>query len=113
MDITLPRGDIKHIKFSVTNRDGTKVVDFDEIYFTVKKDFKQIDYLIQKRLSQNTIKKGEDDYFYFTIEPSDTDNLKYGSYVFDIELVKDNSIKQTTVGMLIVTNEVTFINNEG
>ena len=113
MEITLPRGDIKNINFSVNRKDGSKETDFDEIYFTVKKDFNQNEYLIQKRLSQSDITLGADNYYHFTLRSNDTDSLRYGNYVFDIELIKGDIIKQTSVGMLNITSEVTFSNNEG
>jgi hypothetical protein len=113
MDITLPRGDIKNIKFLVNRKDGSKATDFDEIYFTVKKDFNQSEYVIQKKLTQGDITLGTDNYYHFTLHPNDTDSLRYGNYVFDIELVKGDIIKQTSVGMLTITSEVTFSNNEG
>ena len=48
----------------------------------------------------------------FNIEPEDTDNLDYGTYVFDIELIKTGEIKQTSVGQFTLTSEVTFAENE-
>ena len=48
----------------------------------------------------------------FRIDPEDTDNLKIGSYAFDIELVYGDAIKQTTVGTLEITPEVTYAVNE-
>lgn len=112
MNITLPRGDIKHISFTVKDKNGESKTDFDEIYFTVKRDFMQTEYLLQKKLSDSSITL-EDTAYRFTLESNDTDSFRYGSYVFDIELVKGNVIKQTTVGILTITNEVTFKNNEG
>lgn len=112
MEISLPRGDIRNIKFQVTDN-GEPYIDFDEVYFTVKKDYKTSDTLIQKKLSDETIHLDRTTgYFSFRFEPEDTEDLAYKTYVFDIEVVKGTIIKQTTLGNLIITPEVTFPANE-
>lgn len=113
MNITMPRGDIRPVRFTVYNQDGTESnIAFDEIYFTVKKKYTDNDYIFQKRLTAGTIEAVEDGGYQFVIESEDTDNLRIGNYVFDIELVQGTEIKQTTVGTLVLTNEVTFVTNE-
>lgn len=118
LSIIMPRGDVRPVKFEVVESDGeTKTdIEFDDIYFTVKKNFTDAKFKFQKRLSDGTITKGEDEYYHFTIEADDTNPLPFGSYVFDIELVKNNlmspEIKQTTVGGLILTDESTHARNE-
>ena len=108
--ITMPRGDMRSVSFSVA-MEGSPTVDFDEIYFTVKKNTKTDDIIFQKKLSDNTIIL-DNNKFIFTIEPEDTDGQKYGTYACDIELVKTGAIKQTSIGELILTEEVTFASNE-
>lgn len=110
LNISMPRGDIKNISISITS-DDEPYVDLDEIYFTVKKNYNEKEALFQKKLSNGTITR-DGNKFLFRILPDDTESLKYGDYVFDVELVKGNSIKQTTVGKLRITNEVTFSENE-
>lgn len=69
--------------------------------------------MFQKRLSNEDIVKKEDGYYHFAIMPSDTDGLLYGEYVFDIEIYnKEPFIKQTILGTLKLTNEVTHAENE-
>lgn len=114
MNITMPRGDIRKIKFSVKNSTGEIFHnDFDEIYFTCKRDFNDRNYIFQKRLSDGSITKSDDGYYHLTILASDTDYLKYGNYLFDIEVIQGDTVKQTTVGTLILTYEVTHARNEG
>lgn len=113
MNIKMPRGDIRNIKFNITNKEGTTITtDFDEIYITFKRGFYDNEALFQKKLTDETIIKDENNYYHFTIESEDTDNLDYGDYVFDIELVINDLVKQTIVGNLTLTNEVTFASNE-
>lgn len=113
MKIKMPRGDRRDLKFSIKDRSGEIIsTDFDEIYFSCKKGFNNPEVLFQKKLSDGTITKDENSIYHLAIIPTDTDNLRYGNYVFDIELVIENSLKQTTVGELLLTNEVTHARNE-
>lgn len=114
MNINMPRGDLRFIKFAINDVSGHIVdIDLDEIYITFKKNDDISQYLFQKKLSDDSITKDENNYYHFKIEPENTDNLDYGEYVFDIELVKEGSIKQTSTGILKLTKEVTFAENEG
>ena len=113
MNITMPRGDLRPVNFTVSGSDGQPVnLEFDEIYFTVKATFLDKDFLFQKRLGDGSITREADGSYSFVILPEDTDHLRFAKYVFDIELVLNGRIKQTTVGELLLTNEVTFSENE-
>lgn len=114
MIINMPRGDLRKIKFSINDNQGNILdTNFDEIYISFKKNYIDENVLFQKRLTDGSITKDEENYYHFSIDPQDTDNLRFGDYVFDIEIVKDGSIKQTTIGTLNLTSEVTFYKNEG
>ena len=111
--ISMPRGDIRPIQFTVIDQAGGKsAIEFDEIYFTVKRSYHDKNFLFQKRLGNGTIETLDDGSYRFVIQAIDTDNLSIGKYVFDIELVLGDEIKQTTVGEFILTPEVTFASNE-
>lgn len=110
MQITMPRGDLRPIEFQV-NLQKVPYTEFDEIYFTVKKTVSNKEFVIQKTLSGGDIILDDGSYT-FNIEPEDTDDLDYGTYVFDIELIKVGEIKQTFVGQFTLTSEVTFAENE-
>ena len=76
----------------------------DILYFTVKKDTGQPKALFQKK---NTGSNS------FSITPSDTNGLKYGEYVYDVELIQANGgdAKVRTViepTPFIVSEEVTW-----
>lgn len=114
MEIVMPRGDIRRVNFSVKDQSGSPVdIVFDEIYITFKKDFLMRDFIFQKRLTDGTVMETEPGEYEFTILPEDTNDLRVTSYVFDIELISGAEIKQTFVGKLTLTNEVTFAANEG
>ena len=116
MRISMPRGDIHYVDFSVTLDEEFSNIDFDEIYFTVKKKWDDQDYLFQKRLSDNTITKIDNGIYRIKINPEDTDNLtvnKSGEwYDFDIEVEYQDIIKSSEVGQFVLTKEVTHRRNE-
>lgn len=113
MTITMPRGDIRPVRFVVFDQDETETeIEFSEIYFTVKRSYADNNFLFQKKLSDGTITPVPEGGYQLVIESADTDPLRIGKYVFDIELVAPG-LKQTTVGDLVLTNEVTFATNEG
>lgn len=113
LNITMARGDIEACPFDITDSNGQLLdIDFDEIYFTVKRNFSDRTFLFQKRLGAGTIEKIETGKYTFTIEPNDTDYLSFGKYVFDIELLYENEIKKTFTGILTLTEESTHYVNE-
>ena len=118
MRIAMPRGDIRLVRFLVNDPNGTATnVDFTEIYFTVKKSTRDRLYEFQKKLSTGGIVKlGLGDYE-LKIEPQDTNKMiintpNFPNYVFDIQLCYENQVKETFVGTFVLTDEVTFAENE-
>lgn len=118
MQIRMPRGDIRLVRFLVNERNGTAAdVDFTEIYFTVKRSKKDRLYEFQKRLSTGGITKlGLGDY-QIKIEPKDTskmlvNDLRFPNYVFDIQVDYKDFIKETFPGTFVLTDEITYPENE-
>ena len=110
----MARGDIETKQFLLKNSSGqTFSTEPDEIYFTVKTSANDKDFIFQKRLSTGGIAKIETGKYQFTILPDDTNNMKYGNYAFDIEVVKHGMIKKTFCGTLVLDKEVTHYYNEG
>lgn len=114
MRINMPRGDLRTIAFQICdNPEDVTIIDFTQIYMTCKKTNREKTPLFQKSLSGGTIIKTGDGSYQFNIEPEDTNNLQYGEYSFDIEIINDNPrIKQTFAGTLNLTPEVTWAENE-
>ena len=113
MRISMPRGDIYPVRFQIYETE-TEIthIDFTQIYMTCKKCAKDITPLFQKSLSSGTIEKLADGDYQFRIEPEDTNNLPFGEYVFDIELIYEDQIKQTIFGTLRLCEEATYAVNE-
>lgn len=112
MRIEMVRGDIHTQPFKVTE-DGDVPARFDNIFFTVKRTPNDRNFLIQKRLSDGGIYETEPGAFQFTILPEDTDGLNYGDYGFDIEFVRNGTLKKTFCGNFVLTKEYTHHYNEG
>lgn len=70
----------------------------DTLFFTVKKDTKTDEILIQK--------EGQ----HVEILPEDTEGLKYGKYVYDVELTYASGFRDTVIlpTEFKITEEVTF-----
>lgn len=100
--IFLTRGDSAIFTLSITENDGNEYTpqDGDEITFTVKANTETRDILIQKDASSGKIE----------IQPEDTENLEYGSYVYDVQLKKADGYVDTiiTPHEFKLEEEVTF-----
>ena len=113
MRVSMPRGDIKLVRFLVQNLDDSQVtVSFTEIYFTVKKTANDREYYFQKKLTTGGIVKLAPGDYQVRIEPEDTQNMKYGNYKFDIQITYENQVKETFVGDFVLTEEITHPENE-
>ena len=108
------RGDNKTFKFQRKDQNGNVILTQpDEVYFTVKKCCSMEAALIQKTLKAGTITFDKATGWYsFEIVPEDTDNLTYGEYGFDIEIIVGNKKKTIIVGKFIVKEEFTHACNE-
>lgn len=112
--LTIIRGDTKYFKFQRKKKHDESIITKlpDKLYFTIKYDYNIDDVIFQKTLENGIEFNAADNYYYITIDPKDTNNLPYGKFVYDIEVIKDE-IKQTiAIGEIEIVNEVTFANNE-
>lgn len=113
IDYEFPRGDsflLKKFRVTDKNKNVIKLTEAEQLYFTVKTDSNSNKVLIQKRKNEG-IELGEDGYYHTTIEPRDTNNLEYGTYVYDIQLKSTNEktfVKTLFNGTITLTDEVTW-----
>jgi len=113
--ITMPRGDIRLIRFQVIDQqtENPSQIDFTEIYMSVKESIYDKEVIFQKKLTDGGIEKLADGDYQIKINPEDTESLAFNSsYPFDIELIYQDEIKQTECGELHLTPEVTCNWNE-
>lgn len=114
IDYELIRGDTTVIGgFQLKDDNGNilKLDASDEMYFSIKKNYKTGDVILQKKLSTDEIKY-QDGVYYVILDHDDTAELKYGTYVYDFEIMSQNLVKTVVMGTITLTNEVTHKVNE-
>lgn len=103
------RGDTYKFKFQRTSLDGEIIKNkADEVWFTVKENYNTSTKIIQKTLSSGEITFDSNNYYCVTILPSDTSNLDYKNYVWDIQIKQGNNITTISSGKMKLKKEVTF-----
>lgn len=111
-DLKPRRGDTHFYTFQRRTKDGDVILEkADAIYFTVKDKALPDKFLIQKTIDD--MQFDQDGSYHFRLEPSDTANLKFTEYVYDLEVIHDGITTTIADGKFIVRREVTFISNEG
>ena len=99
--IELTRGDTARISLSITKADGTPYdYSADTVLFSVKTSVLSTELVLQKTVTDGTV----------YIAPSDTEELKYGDYVYDVELTTQSGDVCTiiTPARFTLTAEVTW-----
>ena len=78
--ITLTRGDTLRASLEITDAEGNTYtpVSGDTIRFAMKKSYSDSACLIEKVIPNDTLM--------LSLDPSDTKDLAFGSYVYDIEI---------------------------
>lgn len=100
-DISLTRGDTLFLTVDLTDSDGDPYVpqEGDTLRFAMKKKISSTELIMLKNIPISTLT--------FEIEPEDTKELKYGSYVYDIELTDAHGHVTTVIlGKFKITDEV-------
>ena len=107
------RGTTLKLKAQRKDLDGQPILTIaEEIYFVVKKRWTDKEPLIIKDLNDMTF--DEDGYYHFTIDPTDTENIPYGQYVWDFTPVNDDNAYRfkPAHGYFIIGNSAGWIVNE-
>ena len=101
--IRLTRGDTARLSIALQNNEGEdyELSSKDVLRFTIKKSANNKEFLVQK------VNVGDP---LFHIEPEDTQSLKYGSYVYDVEITTSEGDVYTIIdpNKFILTKEVTW-----
>lgn len=106
MDFT--RGDTTIFKFKrIDANDQVITEEANQIYFTMKKEKKSEEILIKKKLGAGITYDTSDNYYRITINPEDTNELEYGSYFYDIEVITEDYTKTIKKGFISITEEST------
>lgn len=106
-NIQMIRGDSEAIGLEFVDKDGNPV-NFNEgdvIYFTVKRTVNTERIAIQKKKKDLEGNKVE-----IEIKPSDTSELEFGKYVYDIQYNKADGTVKTIIppSEFVINGEVTY-----
>lgn len=87
----------------------------ERLYFTVKKSTKTKDFLFQKVYDFDRDGSPDENTVVFKILPEDTENIPFGKYTYDVELITASKDKYTVIkpSLFEVLPEVTYSINEG
>lgn len=111
-DFEFPRGDTCPVSFNITDSNGNSLdISSSEIYFTIKNNYNTSEYVLQKKKSANKITVNGNKCS-LVLTHDDTANLKYGNYVYDIQIKSGDYVKTLCLGTITLTNESTWKANE-
>ena len=100
--ITLTRGDTFKALLTINNPDGTEYtpMEGDSIRFALKENVEDRKCLILKEIPTDTM--------LLVLNPEDTEDMEFGTYVYDIQLTKANGDIDTfiTASKFKLTEEV-------
>ena len=106
-NISMIRGDSQSIIVSVKDKDDNKVplITGDMIYLTVKDSVNTEEKVLQKVVTQF-----EDGNATIEITPSDTNNIPFKTYVYDIQLNRADGTVNTIIppSSFTIGSEVTY-----
>lgn len=89
--ITMTRGDTLSLTIAITTQDGEpyEVQSGDEIRFAMKKLYTDAEPLIEKVIDNETLG--------LQLDPEDTKELPFGSYVYDVEITMEDGTVDTFI----------------
>ena len=105
------RGDSKTFTFQRKDKNKNVITEKpDKMYLTIKQNEYEKQPLIQKTFDNGI--RFEDDTYYVEFKPEDTNNLNFGEYVYDIEIINGDIVKTIKKDTFIIDSEVTHKENE-
>lgn len=112
MILRMIRGDTAGFYFQEIDQSGEPMTNkADKVFFTVKNRPTDQDFVLQKTIED--MEFDESGNYTFTIQPADTNELKFGKYFYDIEVIRDGVKTTLTLDEFIIEPEVTWVENEG
>ena len=109
--ISKTRGDSILLKFQRKDADGQVILTPPTtMYFTLKESFETEGFILQKSLSDMTME--EDGTWHIELLPEETEEMPYGTYVFDIEVTAYGKVTTICKDSLKLTEESTWRENK-
>lgn len=105
------RGDSKTFIFQRKDKDNNVITEKpNKMYLTIKQNEYEKQALIQKTFDNGI--RFEEDTYYVDFVPEDTDNLSFGEYVYDIEIINGDFVKTIKKDTFVIESEITHKENE-
>ena len=101
--ISFTRGDTYSYKFRYKNINKD---DIDTLFLTCRQEPNEKSPILFEKEKKDFVI--DDEYIHGEFATSDTENLDYGVYHFDIEMTLKNGYRKTKIGQFEITRECTF-----
>lgn len=113
-NLSIRRGDDHLIPFQRINKKTKEVITKvpDKMYFTVKRSCCEDEPVLQKTLGNGIVYDEQTAIYYVSISKTDTCELMYFDYEYDIEIIDGAVTTTILIGELKVEKEVTHLRNE-
>lgn len=110
--LSLTRGDTLPLKFTITDGNGDSVepTDLQDLVLTCRKRNELSSDVIFEKTKEEFTYNSEDKFYYIDIMPSDTRELQYGFYNFDIQATTYAGVVSTLKSSFSLTAEDTIYN---
>ena len=112
MDLENIRGDTFKLPIQLKNNDEVIKVKVEKMYFTIKDVAYSKDVILQKKLDDGITFDSETGIYLVEIKPEDTDNLNFGDYEYDLEIINNGEVETPLIGTFKITKEITHKCNE-
>lgn len=110
-NLSQTRGDTAGYYFTRVDTEGEPITTAPQsIYFTVKRSFNDSRAILQKKMSDMTM--DSDGTWHFVIQAGETNAMRYGDYVFDVQVNDDGAVHTIAKGKFTLTPEATWQINE-
>lgn len=107
-NLEIIRGTTKRFKFQRKRKDKNIITTLpDKMYFTVKYGVGTEKIVFQKKLNDGINFNKNDNYYYFTIQPDDTENLPFVNLFYDIKVIMGNVKYCIGYGKLYIRENIT------
>ena len=103
------RGDSFSFKVLISSSRGNKIkIDDIATIFVTCREYPNINYPILFQKTKNDVVLDNNSFLHIEFKPSDTENLDYGHYYFDIEITLNSGYIKTVLYNFELTKETTI-----
>jgi predicted nucleotidyltransferase len=110
-DFEFPRGNTFEFVFELEDEQGLPIKNVTEIYFTIKNNYKEEEFVLQKKLTTGEI-IFKDGTVTISITQDDTSNLEFRKYDYDVAVKIEDFFRTILIGKMSLTKNVTHKSNE-